>query len=249
MTKIHAYTIVHYGKDYIGYALKSVSDYVDKIHVFYTPLPSHGHTSQAQVPETAQEILDAIESHISPRKFVFRSSPQVTHEGQHRDWAVSQCAYDGADLILVVDCDEVWPQKTLEGALEMAASGSASGWLVNFTHLWKSFGWACQDEAYPVRILDLKSDNGSHEFVPKENGMVYHFGYAIRDEIMRYKWTIHGHRADLRQDWFRDYWDVWPPKDDCHPTNVGFWVPQEIDRMSLPSIMQKHPFYNLEVIK
>ncbi len=40
---IHSYTIVHYGADYLGYALKSIYDNVDQMHVIYTPHPSHGY--------------------------------------------------------------------------------------------------------------------------------------------------------------------------------------------------------------
>ena len=46
--KIVGYTIVHYGADYIGYAVRSVLPLVDKHNIFYTPHPSHG--TQVNIP-------------------------------------------------------------------------------------------------------------------------------------------------------------------------------------------------------
>lgn len=172
------------------------------------------------------------------------------HEGQHRDTAVKICKDAGAEMILVVDYDEVWPQSTLNATLSYSQhENKARNWLINFTHLWKSFDWACYDQGWPVRILDLRHNDGV-AYIPKTFGEVYHFGYAVRDEVMRYKWAIHGHKNEMRQGWLDKQWAAWPPAEDCHPTNeAGFWNPVKVDKLELPKVMREHPYYDQERIE
>jgi len=83
-------------------------------------------------------------------------------------------------------------------------------------------------------------------------GKVLHFGYAITDAIMRYKWEIHGHKGELRPHWLDDVWPEWPPPDNCHPTNgrnergEPFWSPKMFDKTKLPDFMREHPFWGLD---
>lgn len=263
---LHSYTIVHYGKDYIGYALKSVYDFVDQIHVLFTPHPSHGHWTDEERIETKEDVKQGVSEILRTRplaltaagKIRWRNINTVYYEGQQRDNAVETCRYAGADVVLVVDYDEVWPKRTLQNVSEYIASnlGEARNWLFNFTHLWRSFDWCCRDEACPVRFIDLTAPEGT-KYIPRELGDAYHFGYAVTDKVMQYKWEIHGHKNDLRPGWFEEKWkgrEVGIHKavvtDDVHPTNgEGFWNAEPFDKTLLPSLMREHPFYNLERIE
>lgn len=250
MTKVHAYTVLHYGKDYIRYALQSVYPLVDKIHIVYTPHPSHGHQTFITPLEQMEDIYKEAMADDIHHKIVWHNLRNIFYEGPHRDTAVQLCRNAGADTVLVVDCDEVWHQETLRQALEYVhEQNKARDWLINFTHLWRSFNWCCRDQNWPVRILDLRYANGVG-YLPVELGEIYHFGYAVRDSLMRYKWRIHGHKNELRTNWFAEKWDQWPPPADCHPTNEqGFWNPEPFDKEMLPVLMRGHPFYNLEKIE
>jgi hypothetical protein len=98
--------------------------------------------------------------------------------------------------------------------------------LMNMVHFWRSFNWACYDDGWPVRIIDLRYENGVN-YIPHDLGRVYHFGYAVTNQVMKYKWQIHGHKNELRPDWFMEKWHRWPPQLDCHPTNDNhFWTPR-----------------------
>lgn len=250
MTKVHAYTVLHYGKDYIRYALQSVYPLVDKIHIVYTPHPSHGHQTFLTPPEQMEDIYKEVMADDVHHKIVWHNLRNIFYEGPHRDTAVRLCRDAGAEMVLVVDCDEVWPRETLRQALEYVhEQNKARNWLINFTHLWRSFNWCCRDQNWPVRILDLRYANGVG-YIPVELGEIYHFGYAVRDSLMHYKWRIHGHKNELRTNWFAEKWDQWPPPEDCHPTNEqGFWNPEPFDKKMLPVLMRGHPFYNLEMIE
>lgn len=248
--RVHSYTIVHYGKDYIGYALQSVHDQMDQVHIVYTPYPTHGHQTEHKPPENGGEILEAVLEHDPEQKVQWHEVHHVRHEGPHRDLAVGACQNAGAEMVLVVDCDEVWNRKTLKSALAYAwDQNKARNWLINFTHLWRSFDWCCRDEGWPVRILDLRHFGGT-AYIPRELGEIYHFGYATTSSLMWYKWQIHGHKNELRPEWWKERWMKWPPVGDCHPTNRdGFWNPEPFDKAKLPELMRSHPFYDLERIE
>jgi hypothetical protein len=244
---LHSYTVAHYGKDYIGYALRSVYDFVDQAHVIYTPTPSHGHQIDVPPIESRLDVMLAATDYDPHAKLRWYETKHVRYEGLQRDMAVRTCYQAGAEMILVVDCDEVWPAEVLRQALDYAwRENRARNWLVNFTHLWRSFNWCCRDEGWPVRIIDLRHAEGT-AYIPRELGEIYHFGYAVRHEIMAYKWKIHGHKDEMRPGWLATKWAAWPPDEDCHPTNnQGFWNPEPFDRERLPELMRAHPFWDLE---
>jgi hypothetical protein len=248
--KVHSYTIIHYGKDYISYALQSVYNLVDQLHIIYTPHPSHGTQTNISPIETKEEIQNAIVSVYDPaHKIKFYEMSGIYDEGQQRNRALAHCLSAGAEMVLVLDYDEIWHESTLKASLDHVWElDTCRNWLINFTHLWKSFNYVCYDELWPVRIIDLRHKNGTG-YLPKTFGETYHFGYAISDKVMQYKWEIHGHKAEMRQNWLNDKWSKWPPADDCHPTNEkGFWNPVEFDRAELPNFMAIHPWYDLEKI-
>jgi hypothetical protein len=253
--KVHSLTILHYGKDYLSYALRSIYHNVDKLHIFYTPTPSHGHSVNTPPIETKEELIKAAYAYDPDNKIVWYDIVGVTHEGMQRDIALKTIEAAGAELVVVVDYDEVWGYGTLDELLcQVYDHGKARNNLVNMTHLWRSFNWCCKDEGWPVRIIDLRQDNNDTFYIPKEYD-VYHFGYAITNHVMQYKWKIHGHKNELRPDWFNDKWSRWPPPDNCHPTNgrnengKPFWTPRLFDKLKLPVFMAEHPFFGLDKIE
>lgn len=243
--KVVSYTIILYGADYVDYALRSVQSNVDQSNIIYTPHPSHGHTTNQPLVETFNDIQSAVS--VSANWY----ESTARYEGQQRDLAVQQCINDGADLILVLDYDEIWHADMLAQALEYVwKQNNNRNWLINFTHLWRSFSYCCRDEGRPVRIIDTRHRTGTG-YIPKEFGEIYHFGYAITDKVMQYKWEIHGHKNEIRPNWMNEKWLGWYPGiGDVHPTNAkGFWNPEPFDKTTLPALMKSHPFYELDIIR
>ena len=253
--KIHSYTVCHYGKDYIGWALRSVFPFVEQAHIFYTPTPSHGQRSSVRPIETKQQIIEEAYQFDYNNKIVWHDQSNILHEGNQRDNAVAVCKEAGADIIIVIDYDEIWNSQVLERALEIVIAGQARNWLLNFTHLWRSFNDCCRDEGWPVRFIDLRVDDDSNGFIPKEAGDIYHFGYAITDKVMKYKWEIHGHKSEMRPGWLDNQWQQKPPVENCHPTNsrneedIGFWNTEPFDKYQLPEFVRQHKFWHLDKIK
>jgi len=259
MPKICSYTICHYGISYLPFSLRGVYDSVDELHVFYTPHPSHGHDAQVPPVETRQDILSSLmcppfwTGHKWNGKLAWHET-DFWQEGEQRNHAVKTLADTGAQLILIVDYDEIWHEDVLRSALSHVwEANSAREWRVNMVHLWRSFDYCCRDDAWPARIIDLRHSSGVG-YIPKELGEIFHFGYAVTDKVMFYKWSIHGHKDELRPDWLETKWAAWPPVSDCHPTNgrksdgSGWWDPEPFDKGRLPGFMGEHLFYNLERI-
>lgn len=250
--EVHSCTILHYGASYLAYALKSVYDQVNRLHVFYNPTPSHGTQTKLTCPDSRDDLLLAAFAYDPDEKIRWYETDH-RQEGPQRDAALEVCRQAGAELVLVVDCDEVWSPSTLQLCLAHAyygrgPSGPSRNWLLNFTTLWRSFNWVCTDDLWPVRMIDLRQSEKTTAYLPREYGATYHFGYAVRDEVLRYKMAIHGHHAEWRPDWYDTKWNAWPPPDDCHPTNLNFWHPKPFDKENLPQVMRSHPWWGAERI-
>lgn len=250
---VQSYTILHYGQDYLSYALRSVYHSVDKLNIFYTPNPSHGHQVNISPVETKEELTQVAYAYDPDNKILWHDMLNVLDEGTQRDLAVRTLENDGADLIVVLDCDEIWHRKQLELILSDVWDGKTRNYLINMIHFWRSFNWACRDDGWPVRIIDLRMPINSDDvkYIEREMAQVYHFGYAVVDKVMRYKWQIHGHKNEMRHLWLNNIWGAQSsPTFDCHPTNdKGFWNAEWFNKEQLPEFMRDHPFYNLERIE
>lgn len=251
---IYSYTVLHYGKHYLNYSLRGIFPLVDQSFVFFTPHPSHGHTSNLAPIESRDELMASIPAD-EWSKLTWVDVDKFWMEGQQRDYAVRYLEQEEANLILVLDYDEFWHESVLSDILDYVwKANSARNWLINFSHhLWRSFNWACSDDGWPVRIIDTRHRMGN-AYVPIEFGEIYHLGYAITTETLKYKLSIHGHKDELRPNWLEEKWLAWPPVDDCHPTNgrkvdgTGWWNPKTFDKAKLPQVLKSHPWYDLERI-
>lgn len=249
--RTNSLTILHYGSSYLDYSLRSVSPLVEHSFIIYSPHPSHGHSSNLSPIETREELMASI---TDWSKIIWIDTKNFWQEGQHRGYALAVASQD-ADLVLTVDYDEIWYQDVLQAVLEYVwQQNKARHWLVNMLHFWRSFGYVCQDDNWPVRIFDLRHSSGV-AYLPKELGDILHFGYAISTDVLKYKMSCHGHRDELRPNWFEEKWQAWPPVDDCHPTNgrkengEGWWNPQPFDKWQLPSILHSHKWFGVDKIE
>jgi hypothetical protein len=66
---------------------------------------------------------------------------------------------------------------------------------------------------------------------------------------MRYKYEIHGHKNELRPDWFEKTYLGWKKgQGDLHMTSIGLWEATEFDKNLLPQVLKNHPNFDKEVI-
>ncbi len=265
--KVLAYVPLHYGADYLKYAIDSVYPVVDEVLVLYTEIPSHGHSTSLSVPyEDREEMLMhyamigakglKTDNH-DPDKHGFRGKlvwkkDTYSREGIHRDMAFDYAKQNGFDIVVALDSDEIWNTQYLQELIQEVYERKASKCLIWMRHLWRSFNYICDDPMRQERICYIGEDKCDLIYADKPNNQVWHFGYARELNQVEYKISIHGHSAEwiLSKDrWFNEKYRPFPPVHDVHPTCVNTWNPVPFDRNELPELMRTHPWFNTEVIE
>lgn len=241
MSKIIAYTALLYGLPYFRSSIRSVIDYVDEFHVLYALAPSHGTVGYQPCPDHQERLLTVAQEAAGDK---LRWHSNFWHnEGQQRD-SIHAEAPD-ADLILIVDSDEIWLPDQVEKLIDTAKNGSVRQYLSYEMPFWRSFHRAIPVKlCAPTRAINTRNESGSQE----TDTFFAHLGYAQPTPYIAYKQSIHGHRADWRPDWYEQKW-LPNAQEDVHPTNRNFWNVQEVNPLDyLPAWMADHPYFNLEVI-
>ncbi len=245
--KVVSYTALHYGKDYLYYAIRSVIDHVDEHYILYSRVGSHGHRTDRPCPDTRSELIELAKRAAGDKlRWI---DGEWSHEGQQRD-SIFGYAPD-ADVILVVDADEIWHPRMVEGAVKSAIDPEVKRWRMPIIHFWRSFYRAVlHDPAFPERVIYPKTPG--HQ-VLTWNGMrlnpIAHMGYAQRSELVEYKQHTHGHKGEWRKDdWFNTVF-LASAQTNCHPVGSEYWNPEPVNPWDyMPDFMKDHPYAKLEVI-
>jgi len=238
-----AFTPLHYGKHYLKWAVEAVAPFVDKHIILYTSQPSYCYECNqvpgAVCPDTEEELRACVEgfSHVEWH------SGRWNSESTHRMEVYKYVDKENTDILLPVDADEVWHPYALQECLEkLKEHPPINLWRVKgFQHLWRSFFWRCTDVLAPVRIIDLRTNSGDWSI----DGKVFHFGYAETFDVMRYKWSVHGHQTELRPGWLEEKYIGWEPRiGDVHPTNEkDWWMPKNWIPSDMPRLLDDHPYH------
>lgn len=244
MTKTMAAIVVHYGLEYLQYAVRSLYDAVDEIHLWYVQYPSFGKLSDRPCPEAESDLYIAAKQYDPDGKVVWHKGIYYT-EGDHRRVYEKFAKDMGFDVVVVCDTDEVWDSEALKKAIGFARRSTKQRFRVPMVHLWQDYDAICKDLAQPVRFY--KPDGDGDDYVPLEVP-VWHFGYAIDDDLMAYKWGIHGHRDELREGWLENTW-LARKTEDVHPTNLNFWDAEQYDKNKLPAFMKESPRWTTKRLK
>lgn len=242
---IIAYTALHYGRGYLAYAIRSVINHIQELHVLYSPVGSHGHQTNIPCPETREELY-TIAAYAAGDKLRWHDG-QWAHEGLQRD-SIYQYAPD-ADVILVLDADEIWNDVSLNLLLASTRHWGKRYIRLPMVHFWRSFYRAIiHDPAYPIRVIYPHETDGERTW---DTHPIAHMGYAQRPEIVEYKQLTHGHKNEWRTDidWFQERFMA-NAQEDCHPVGSEYWNPEYVEPLDyMPSWMALHPYYMKEVIE
>jgi hypothetical protein len=247
VTKTIAYTALHYGADYLAWAIRSIIDYVDEYWVLFSPVGSHGHSTSAVNPDHAADLFEIAQQAAGDKLRWYSASPyQWKTEGEQREYI--HTLVPDADVILVLDADEIWSDGLAEFAIDATTSAGYRDWRLPMIHYWRSFHCAIlHDPAYPVRVICPKRERGDSVYL-EATQYINHMGYAQRSEIVKYKLETHGHKNELRRDWYETRW-LPNAQADCHPVGSEYWNPETVNPLDyMPAWMAEHPYFDMEVI-
>lgn len=235
--------MLHYGKDYLKYMIESVNDVSDKIVILYSSNATHN-PSALHCPDSKEELKEIAMAYPKV-KWV---NVVASSEGQHLSYAFRYA--DNYDVMIRSDYDEIWEPAMLEDAVRQTTQiKSRYIGIDGFYHFWRSFSWCNTDGFRPLRLHNLRTTNIIKDICIKSD--IYHFGYAITESMMRYKWSCHGHHNEIRQGWMKK-WTDWRPGariESMHPVTDAYWHDlQPFDKAKFPEFMKSHPYYNLDVI-
>lgn len=251
--KVVGFTALHYGRDYLRYAIASIIDHIDEYHVAYSAIGSHGHRTQIRCPETRDELY-SIASEAAGSKLRWHDG-EWPYEGAQRD-SIHQYAPD-ADVIIVLDADEIWHPELIKWAVNpIDGTGETRGQRirVGMIHYWRSFHRAIiHDPAIPTRIIYPKVAKSEGALDSRHiQQVISHFGYAQRPEIVKYKLETHGHRNEIRHDvdWFNDVYMNVRRKNDLHLVGSEYWNYESINPWDyLPAFMKEHEYAYKDIIE
>ncbi|HSZ58539.1 MAG TPA: hypothetical protein VK797_22925 [Tepidisphaeraceae bacterium] len=242
---------LHYGKAYLREAVEALAPCVDRIVVVYAPRPSYGQAGDLPNPDSEEELRACFDPPYCSAGQLDWHRGDFPHEGLHRQAGYDLCREAGADLVVQCDGDEVWDTEALARAIARALESPAAIFPIrgpSWIHFWRSFAWCCRDVWTPTRLLrpDRCGPGAPQEIL---DGRIYHFGYAVPEALMRYKWSCHGHKSELRPGWIEDIFCKWPErKKDVHPCVYDWWNVEPFAKDTLPDSLKRHPWYELEVI-
>lgn len=243
----------HYFGDFAKEALESVKDFVDVMHISYSRKTSHGFAPpEGVVNPDKEEDLYNIAKEIFGDKLIWEVNESFTDEGTHRNERYKHSV--GYSLILTVDLDEVYHQEELKKALEYAYTHEERWYgLCGYINFFRTMNYYVTDFFAPIRIENLTRDNRLQNLSCPLT--VYHFSMCQREEIMRYKYAIFGHRDELKQDYLEKIFYAWTPEKIkevtfLHPTSNGIWGEAlPFDKTTLPENLKNHKYYNVDLIR
>lgn len=243
---------LHYGSDYLEYAIRSMYNCVDEILILYSPKPSHAADQGVPCPET-EEQLYAIAQDNDPDGKIKWFQGNWKQENAQRNYAHEHAKLNGFNILVTTDADEVWwSDEVLNALIQLTYERKAKSCLVWMRHLWRSFNFICDDGMRQERLHYIGDDRQDLIYAePNDHNQVWHFGYARKPSAIHYKIGIHGHSAEWlqpKEKWFANKFLPFPPAQETHPCCKGVWNPAAFDKAELPEMMREHPYYNLEVI-
>jgi hypothetical protein len=246
---------LHFGKEYLAWAVRGVQASVDEIHIHYAPKPSYGYTQHLPCPDSEEE-LRAQADRFAEKPIRWFTVEGTSRENDHRMIMDRTAREAGAGMYVVIDADEVWDPCSLRATMDAVWAANRGGrWLARFANFWRSFRYQVDDGFMPVRIIDCRFPlDGGDAYLDEimQPQPVYHFGYAQSLATMRYKLSVHSHTDELRPGWLEGTFIPWRPGDtDCHPTAFNLWTPRPTSPevlVKVNELLSDHPYAGAELV-
>lgn len=274
--KTMAYMPLHYGAEYFVEACRSVMC-VDELLIIYTDSPSYGQWGMSSKPpgENKQDLYELFkivqfEYHDRGKKARWAEISNVHQENKHRQIGIDQAKSRNFDILVAVDSDEIWDTQSLMISILEVYDGNKYAYQTNhqgWRHYYRSFNEYCQDGFQPVRLFNLNRPDTGKQGIVKSN-RIYHMGYAIKPDLMKYKLDCHGHKSEINKRGIENFFNRWKNYSKSswenhlnnsherdvdwtlHPTSKQVWFQTKIqDKSQLPIYLKEHEYFDLDKIE
>jgi len=263
--RVMAYMPLHYGSEYFTEACRSVLPAVDELVILYSSTPTFGHSSDIPLPpeESEKELYKLFEKlrdypEASGKRLKWLKVPSVTRENNHRETGNRYAKSKHYHLAVALDSDEIWDTNSLLDCLVEAFNSSHHQYKTNhegWFHFYRSFKNYCSDGFQPVRIFNFNNYNITEGIV--KSNRIYHMGYAINKDLMRYKLGCHGHKSEIDINKFFAIWSGFEKNDwnkyqnskgfiqdtshTLHPASKQVWQQtKQFLKRDLPELLKNH---------
>lgn len=247
--KLYAVVPIHYGSDYLQWAIRSVYDVAYEIGVFIMRCPWQDVATLIPRLENDDEI-ERIARSYDPENKIYVERLLGFHF-QEDQWIhlTTRAQTQGAEWVLRLPPDEVWPRETLDFYLEYADFYKSSVIKVPRRHFWRSFQWSCSDNFRADRFIRCNGGGEAREG-PEMRENLWHFGYARKPYDILYRTMLKWYQSGWRNGWFEGTFLQFPNrKADLHPFAEGIWNATAYDPKRFPAMMEDHPYWPMAVIE
>ncbi len=248
--KIAAMYCVYDDDEWLPCSVESIYSQMDAIYFFVSDSPWNG-------PRTGNEkTLEAIARLEDPEKKIRIERGDWTDQVKQRNFATAVMMSDGYDYTLLIDADEIYCERQLKAAIDLAYSRpEVDCWHTYTVLFWKSPRYRIDppDPFQPPVLLRLGTGGfveyrnphcKTHELIPPEVCVYFHMSYARSDEQILRKIHACSFAPLVKEGWYEKKWKAWDNNKDLEDLNP--YIPESYKRAVpvpievLPEVLQRY---------
>lgn len=220
-----------YGEDFIQESINSITDYVDKIFVFWDEKP-WGDIKQCtykgevvKFPEKFDNIVEKIKELKNPKiHLIYDHQTNNINQFTHFLNDIILPNHEKPDTLIMLEVDYVYRKDQIEKALELFEKSGYQNATTRQIEIWKGLKhYLPERERFASMLWNLKNldkmpPTGRHansEDLKKIDAFVHNFGFAVSEKTMYWKhMTALGFYQEINdsppnEDWYEEKWLKW----------------------------------------
>lgn len=255
--KVGVQLLAYNQEEYIEYCIRAIYPFADLIHVMYSELPftayNRASRDEFRTVDRTKEILLSLPD---PCSKISITEGLWDNEESMRNVAARQLLERGAGMMLIIDCDEFWPDGMLGECITYLQENLCDGhvaWVkcrTPFKRLDRLVDF--EKDRLPLAVLlspdlvfiDRRIPCGQKMKLP-DRFYFWHLGYVLSNERMYEKIRTFSHAHEVPSEWFKTKWIGFTPdtKNLCRKDPKRWPRTLPMDPWDLPSILHTHPYF------
>jgi hypothetical protein len=261
--KLAANYTIFYGEDFIEYSLRSIYPFMDYIFIALGEKSWIGRGGLRRLPiDNVRKKIRHFIKHEDKDKKVRLYEGVWNDDTEQRNFLLDKCR-GKVDYAFLVDSDEVWEYKILEGLIKQIRKNNRRKeppnlYRVGIYQYYRSLKYRFKDEIHRVDYVYRITPDVRHDWIRRpgtESGKdikeetipvyYHHYGYAYPTKIIEKKVDFWGHYGEVPPDWFTHRFRTWTPDEMAYSPTGQEWPTK---KCKVVDEMKDHPFAKLEII-